>query len=147
MSEAAKKIPTTREELTFKVIETYEKILSDCTGGLITLAQADYAVKTLIAATGWGVDKDTFKELSSWEVDHDSSFFERRIFSNDKHYFQVLKAPTLSSVLIFRGKVKVKGIRCDNTADLGDLFDKVCAKMKKDGYREFEFPNLGVETE
>ena len=62
-------IPTVRQELSFKVVETYEKFLDKYTHDEITIGELDCAVRALIAATGWAVSKDVLNLLSFAETD------------------------------------------------------------------------------
>lgn len=71
MSFTPAKIPTTREELSFKVTEEYENLLNLCEKGSITEAQLDCAVRSLIRATGWAVSKEVFIMLSEADTDYD----------------------------------------------------------------------------
>ncbi len=139
---SANPVPTSKEEMTFKAIEAYERILNDLVDGVITLAQADYAIKILLSTTGWFINRSVFIEISDWSVKPDESFFTRKVLSNGRHYFNVLMAPHLSAVFVYRGKVKIKALQCNTTSDLPDLFEKVVTKMKSDGCREFPWPDI-----
>ena len=138
---SANPVPTTREELTFKVVETYERILDDCVGGVITLAQADYAIKTLIAATGWCVERSVFLMLSDWKTEPDESFLERRVFIKGLDYYSVIKVPYQSAVAIYHRDTPIRVIGCQTTSELGDLFNKVCQQVQtKYDCREITWP-------
>lgn len=80
MSFTPEKIPTTKEELTHKVLETYENLLDRHEKGLITNAQLDTAVRSLLAATGWAIDKNVFMVLSDANIEEDDSFAVKRSF-------------------------------------------------------------------
>lgn len=82
MSAQPAPIPSTREELSWKVTETYIDLLDKCEKGLITAAQLDCAVKALITATGWAVEKSVFVMLSDVNIEEDDSFAIKRIFIN-----------------------------------------------------------------
>lgn len=136
-------IPTMREEVTFKAIQTYERILDDCVNGSITLAQADYAVKTLLAAVGWCIERSSFVMISEWVTEYDDTFLTKRLFFSPylRKVFTVVKAPHKSLVLVFSERRLVKKTRCLSD-DLETTFNNTCAMLMtgKHDCRELTWP-------
>lgn len=58
-----------KEELSFKVVETYEKLLTQHDRGEITIEMLDCAVRAIIAATGWALTREVVVLLSYAETD------------------------------------------------------------------------------
>jgi hypothetical protein len=95
------KEPTLREEITFKVAETYEKLLDIHQRKGITSAQLDCAVRALIAATGWCIEKEALGVLSSDEEMFDESFLDKRYFVKKEKYVVLKRFPDQNLVQVF----------------------------------------------
>ncbi len=82
VDEAENDLPSREEELTFKVLETYDNLLRKNAQGLIDNAQTDIAINAIIEACGWGVERKTLRLISSTKIEKDSSFIKKRVFLN-----------------------------------------------------------------
>jgi hypothetical protein len=78
----AEKLPTPREELSFKVIEAYCKLLDKHEIGVLNNFELDCAVTTLLNATGWGVSQEVFRTLSGANISKDRSFGKHTLLSD-----------------------------------------------------------------
>lgn len=94
------KIPSHKDELSYKVIETYCDLLDKHEAGEINNFELDLAVRTLLAATGWGVDKSVFLRLSRANIERDSSFTRRRFFYTAKRIQTLRLIPSKCAVVI-----------------------------------------------
>jgi len=126
--------PTVREEIQYKVIETYEGLLTKFDDGLITMAQLDCGIKAIIATAGWCLDRETHKLIGETEIEVDDSFAIKRHFISVGGDHCVVKRYAVTGVVeIWINGFLKKAFPKVAHGELVKLFKGVCNKILEKG--------------
>lgn len=138
----AERMPTTREELAYKTVETLEDLLGQEEAGKISKDQLSCAIQALLAAVGWALDKDTFQLLSDIDIETLEPAKERHILMDNFHDMVLIERKLGEDVAIIHKEYKTADGEWDDpvTVRLGvnpqNAMKSLLNKFKIKGFRE-----------